>query len=186
MGPEGGKGGGQIVAAGTPEQVVIAARLHFSRRDRFSGRKETHLPHRHRPSPLPRHQASRQKRHQEIAQTPRRKTSHPHRAAMEPRQHNLRDVSVKIPRDELTVCCGPSGSGKSSLAMDTIYAEGQRRYVESLSSYARQFVGQLQKPAGRIDRGALAGDCHRADAPPDTRLARRSAPSPKSTTTFAY
>ncbi len=63
------------------------------------------------------------------------------------RQHNLRNVDVSVPRDEMTVCCGPSGSGKTSLAMDTIYAEGQRRYVESLSSYARQFIGQLQKPA---------------------------------------
>ena len=62
------------------------------------------------------------------------------------RQHNLKDIDVEIPRDQMTVCCGPSGSGKSSLAMDTIYAEGQRRYVESLSSYARQFVGQMQKP----------------------------------------
>ncbi|MFZ1933010.1 MAG: excinuclease ABC subunit UvrA, partial [Thermoguttaceae bacterium] len=61
-------------------------------------------------------------------------------------QHNLKHVDVDIPRDRLTVCCGPSGSGKSSLAMDTIYAEGQRRYVESLSAYARQFVGQMQKP----------------------------------------
>ena len=62
------------------------------------------------------------------------------------RQHNLRDLDLKIPRDQMTVFCGPSGSGKTSLAMDTIYAEGQRRYVESLSSYARQFVGQMQKP----------------------------------------
>ena len=62
------------------------------------------------------------------------------------RQHNLKGVDVEIPRDQMTVCCGPSGSGKSSLAMDTIYAEGQRRYVESLSAYARQFVGQMQKP----------------------------------------
>ena len=62
------------------------------------------------------------------------------------RQHNLKGVDVDIPRDQLTVCCGPSGSGKTSLAMDTIYAEGQRRYVESLSAYARQFVGQMQKP----------------------------------------
>jgi excinuclease ABC subunit A len=62
------------------------------------------------------------------------------------RQHNLRDLEIKIPRDQMTVFCGPSGSGKTSLAMDTIYAEGQRRYVESLSSYARQFVGQMQKP----------------------------------------
>ncbi len=61
-------------------------------------------------------------------------------------QHNLKHIDVDIPRDRLTVCCGPSGSGKTSLAMDTIYAEGQRRYVESLSAYARQFVGQMQKP----------------------------------------
>ena len=63
------------------------------------------------------------------------------------RQHNLKSIDVEIPRDKMTVCCGMSGSGKSSLAMDTIYAEGQRRYVESLSAYARQFVGQMQKPA---------------------------------------
>lgn len=62
------------------------------------------------------------------------------------REHNLRDVDVTIPRDKLTVITGLSGSGKSSLAFDTIYAEGQRRYVESLSSYARQFLGQMDKP----------------------------------------
>jgi excinuclease ABC subunit A len=62
------------------------------------------------------------------------------------REHNLKNVHVKIPRDELTVVTGLSGSGKSSLAFDTIYAEGQRKYVESLSAYARQFLGQMQKP----------------------------------------
>ncbi|MBQ8074273.1 MAG: excinuclease ABC subunit UvrA [Clostridia bacterium] len=62
------------------------------------------------------------------------------------REHNLKNVSVDIPRDRLTVITGLSGSGKSSLAFDTIYAEGQRRYVESLSSYARQFLGQMDKP----------------------------------------
>ncbi len=62
------------------------------------------------------------------------------------RQHNLRDVNVEIPRNTLTVFTGLSGSGKSSLAFDTIYAEGQRRYVESLSAYARQFLGQMDKP----------------------------------------
>ena len=62
------------------------------------------------------------------------------------REHNLRDVDVTIPRDKLCVITGLSGSGKSSLAFDTIYAEGQRRYVESLSSYARQFLGQMDKP----------------------------------------
>ena len=62
------------------------------------------------------------------------------------REHNLKNVDVEIPRDKLVVFTGLSGSGKSSLAFDTIYAEGQRRYVESLSSYARQFLGQMEKP----------------------------------------
>lgn len=62
------------------------------------------------------------------------------------REHNLKNISLTIPRDRITVITGPSGSGKSSLAMDTIYAEGQRRYVESLSTYARQFLEQMQKP----------------------------------------
>src|SRR5690348_2191617 len=62
------------------------------------------------------------------------------------REHNLRDISLALPRDALVVITGLSGSGKSSLAFDTIYAEGQRRYVESLSAYARQFLGQMDKP----------------------------------------
>jgi excinuclease ABC subunit A len=62
------------------------------------------------------------------------------------REHNLKNIDVTIPRDRLVVITGLSGSGKSSLAFDTIYAEGQRRYVESLSAYARQFLGQMEKP----------------------------------------
>ena len=62
------------------------------------------------------------------------------------REHNLKDVSLDLPRDSLIVFTGLSGSGKSSLAFDTIFAEGQRRYVESLSAYARQFLGQMDKP----------------------------------------
>ncbi|HUY77761.1 MAG TPA: excinuclease ABC subunit UvrA, partial [Ktedonobacterales bacterium] len=69
-----------------------------------------------------------------------------HIAVRGAREHNLKNIDVIIPRDQLVVITGLSGSGKSSLAFDTIFAEGQRRYVESLSSYARQFLGQLEKP----------------------------------------
>ena len=62
------------------------------------------------------------------------------------REHNLKNIDLEIPRDKLIVFTGLSGSGKSSLAFDTIYADGQRRYMESLSSYARQFLGQMEKP----------------------------------------
>ena len=62
------------------------------------------------------------------------------------REHNLKSVELRIPKKKLVVLTGVSGSGKSSLAFDTVYAEGQRRYVESLSSYARQFLGQMEKP----------------------------------------
>ena len=65
------------------------------------------------------------------------------------REHNLKDIDISLPRSKLVVITGVSGSGKSSLAFDTLYAEGQRRYVESLSSYARQFLGQMEKP--RVD-----------------------------------
>src|ERR1700740_1067081 len=69
------------------------------------------------------------------------------------RQHNLKNISVEIPRNTLTVITGLSGSGKSSLAFDTIYAEGQRRYVESLSAYARQFLDQMERPEGAVIEG---------------------------------
>jgi len=62
------------------------------------------------------------------------------------KEHNLKNIDLEIPRDKLVVITGLSGSGKSSLAFDTIYAEGQRRYVESLSAYARQFLEQMEKP----------------------------------------
>ena len=79
------------------------------------------------------------------------------------REHNLRNIDVAIPRDRLTVITGLSGSGKSSLAFDTIYAEGQRRYVESLSAYARQFLGLDGEARRRLDRRAVAGDLDRAE-----------------------
>ena len=62
------------------------------------------------------------------------------------REHNLKNVNIEIPKNQFVVITGVSGSGKSSLAFDTIYSEGQRRYVESLSAYARMFIGQMQKP----------------------------------------
>ena len=74
------------------------------------------------------------------------KTMHEYIHVKGAREHNLKNIDIKIPRDKLVVLTGLSGSGKSSLAFDTIYAEGQRRYVESLSSYARQFLGQMDKP----------------------------------------
>ena len=69
------------------------------------------------------------------------------------REHNLKNIEVKIPKRKLVVLTGVSGSGKSSLAFDTLYAEGQRRYVESLSAYARQFLGQMEKPKYDTIRG---------------------------------
>ena len=68
------------------------------------------------------------------------------------RQHNLKNLDLDIPLHRFTVVTGVSGSGKSSLALDTLYAEGQRRYVESLSSYARQFLGQMEKPFCRYGK----------------------------------
>src|SRR5262249_3824602 len=69
------------------------------------------------------------------------------------RQHNLKNVTVEIPKKKLVVITGVSGSGKSSLAFDTLYAEGQRRYIESLNAYARQFLGQMDKPLYDSIRG---------------------------------
>ena len=76
------------------------------------------------------------------------------------RQHNLRGITVDLPRRALIVITGPSGSGKSSLAFDTLYAEGQRRYIESLSTYAKQFLERMPKPL--VDR--LEGLAHMVDA----------------------
>ncbi len=77
-------------------------------------------------------------------------------------EHNLKNLDVNIPRNEFIVLTGLSGSGKSSLAFDTIYAEGQRRYMESLSSYARQFLGQMEKP-DVADRGTFPSYFHRSE-----------------------
>jgi len=136
IGPDGGKYGGEIVATGTPEQIVDLKKSQI-----LSHTAIALAPY------LNSNSRTKQIASQDKVRAKRKKVKQATHIVVEgAEQHNLRHVSVKIPRDEFTVFCGPSGSGKSSLAMDTIYAEGQRRYVESLSSYARQFIGQMQKP----------------------------------------
>lgn len=91
------------------------------------------------------------------------------------RTNNLKNIDVTIPRNTMTVMTGLSGSGKSSLAFDTIFAEGQRRYVESLSSYARQFLGQMDKPDVDFIEGlspAVSIDQKTTSHNPDPRSAR--------------
>src|SRR5579885_1838017 len=100
------------------------------------------------------------------------------------RQHNLKNISLEIPRNTLTVITGLSGSGKSSLAFDTIYAEGQRRYVETLSAHARQFLDQMERPDVDVIE-AFPPPLPSSKKPPPVRRAPPSAPSPKSTITFA-
>jgi excinuclease ABC subunit A len=138
MGPEGGAGGGMIVAQGTPEEVAetdtpTAEMLREVLSEMPRGRE--------RPARALSARAS-------GTAAPTRKKSH--LVVRGAREHNLKNVEVAIPRRKLTVISGVSGSGKTSLALDTLYAEGQRRFVESLSSYARQFVDQMQKP--KVDR----------------------------------
>jgi len=133
LGPEGGIAGGEMVAEGTPEDVAAVKKS-------FTGQAL---------EPLLKGETSRAvteikraaKKSQQLTKAQAKKIE-----VRGARMHNLKDVNLSLDRDKMSVFCGPSGSGKSSLAMDTIYAEGQRRYVESLSAYARQFVGQMQKP----------------------------------------
>ena len=151
LGPEGGSGGGRIVAEGTPEQVAKAKASHTGRAlaPVLAAAKDLAAKGRRRP-PV------RRKKAEDPAAavaamlaTVGASSRDPGPPAITVRGaglHNLKQVDADIPRGAMTVCCGPSGSGKTSLAFDTLYAEGQRRYVESLSPYARQFVGQVPKP----------------------------------------
>jgi excinuclease ABC subunit A len=141
LGPEGGSGGGEVVCTGTPEEVVECERS-------YTGQAL---------GPVLEKKEEKETRRQGDKEIGRRKKTNGVRARSSPGemrvltvegacQHNLKDIDVELPREKMSVFCGPSGSGKSSLALDTIYAEGQRRYIESLSAYARQFLGQMQKP----------------------------------------
>ncbi len=101
------------------------------------------------------------------------------------RTHNLKNIDLTLPRDKLIVITGLSGSGKSSLAFDTLYAEGQRRYVESLSAYARQFLSMMEKNLTSTPLKVCRQRSPSNRSQPRTTRARRLAPLPKSTTTCA-
>jgi excinuclease ABC subunit A len=143
LGPEGGEGGGRVIAQGTPEDVAKVP-------ESFTGQalQRALAP----PAKRARKHAVKATAEAANGNGKRKGKSRSSEADLPPievrgaRQHNLKGIDVDIPRHQMTVCSGPSGSGKSSLAIDTLYAEGQRRYVESLSSYARQFLAPLQKP----------------------------------------
>ena len=151
LGPEGGAGGGRIVAQGTPEQIAACSASHTGQALRGlpdlvpAGRTR---PVRRRKSLTQRPQHRPASGRWQINLDGLEANGRPVRDIVirGAGQHNLQDIDVTLPRDRMSVFCGPSGSGKSSLAMDTLYAEGQRRYVESLSAYARQFLGQMPKP----------------------------------------
>ncbi|HEX7410189.1 MAG TPA: excinuclease ABC subunit UvrA [Candidatus Binatia bacterium] len=173
LGPEGGPGGGEVVAAGTPEEVAAAERSHTARYLRAL------LPQLNAVADAP----------PRYGPTLARQAAPAPAALAEARgimrivgakEHNLRNVSLDIPRDRFIVVTGLSGSGKSTLAFDILYAEGQRRYLDSLSTYARQFVKVLARPNVEF----LAG------LPPtvaiEQRLSRGSKKSTVATVTEIY
>jgi len=166
LGPEAGDEGGEVVAVGTPEQIAKVGDSHTGRflkrvLTRASGRPAV-IPseaERSRGIPWPDRKANAagsfgfaQDDDEEIAraaENPPRFCSKSGNGAIAvhgAREHNLKNISVKIPRDEMVVITGLSGSGKSTLAFDILFAEGQRRFLDSMSPYARQFVEQLEKP----------------------------------------
>jgi excinuclease ABC subunit A len=126
LGPEGGKGGGKIVAANTPEKIV---------------KMDTPTAEALRPYLKPQAQLAPVLEREKLIPQPMQ-----YIVVEGAFQNNLKGINASIPRGKITLCTGPSGSGKSSFAFETVYAEGQRRYIESMSAYARQFVKQAQKP----------------------------------------
>ena len=147
LGPEGGSGGGRIVGEGTPEQLAKNSRSHtgVSLAKYFEAHTDKKESGTSRPL-----KGSKGKTTKQLIQ--QRSPALEDIRVQGAKQHNLKNIDITVPRNAMTVFCGHSGSGKTSMAMDTIYAEGQRRFVESLSSYTRQFVGQMPKPiVERID-----------------------------------
>ncbi|MFQ5430787.1 MAG: ATP-binding cassette domain-containing protein, partial [Phycisphaerae bacterium] len=138
LGPEGGEDGGRVVVAGTPEDVAAC-------RASYTGASLRSVLRRRKPRRGTRTAAPGRGRGAS-ARTSARQRGDTEIVVLGAKEHNLKDVSVRLPRGAMTVCSGVSGSGKTSFALDTVYVEGQRRYVESLSAYARQFLGQFKKP----------------------------------------
>jgi excinuclease ABC subunit A len=150
LGPEGGEQGGRIVCTGAPEEVAANSKS-------YTGVALAKYFEKHPSAVTSKNGKAKKKTSKSKAKTSTQPPADGTLARIDPaetmqdihvvgaKQHNLRDVDLVLPRNQMTVFCGPSGSGKSSLAMDTIYAEGQRRFVESLSPYVRQFVGQMPK-----------------------------------------
>ncbi len=148
LGPEGGAGGGRIVVCGTPEEVAACEASHTGRALRAALRSSSPLRLCENKPPKKGSRRGAEAQRTTTALALKKSNTNEQRVITikGAAQHNLQHIDLTIPRDSMNVFCGPSGSGKSSLAMDTLYAEGQRRYVESLSSYARQFLGQMPKP----------------------------------------
>lgn len=156
LGPEAGDAGGDVVAVGTPEQISKIANSHtgkFLRHVISSGAKRTQeIPWRHRDGTFVGSLDFARDDGTELAraaeEAPRFRV-HGSDGAIQvhgAREHNLKNIDVKIPREQMVVITGLSGSGKSTLAFDILFAEGQRRFLDSMSPYARQFVEQLEKP----------------------------------------
>ena len=146
LGPEAGDEGGEVVAAGTPEQIVRVESSHTGKFLRAALGSARASPSRTPPPIYQRNDEELSLRAAEPA--PRFRTSRTNGAIgiHGAREHNLKNIDVKIPRDQMVVITGLSGSGKSTLAFDILFAEGQRRFLDSMSPYARQFMEQLEKP----------------------------------------
>ena len=153
LGPEGGVGGGTIVAVGTPEQIMKESKSYTGKalRGDFDIWRDT----------------KQQLREPELISVfGQELETHPETIAVRgATENNLKNIDIDIPHRKMTALTGVSGSGKTSLALDTIYAEGQRRYIETLSTYARQFIGQMEKPkVSKIDGLSPAIAISHADA----------------------